>query len=601
MSVAPTGSVNCRASGTAALLLTACVFGGPAQASEKVRVRVEGLGGIVRRAMGSDDLRRNVLSLLSIEGAKKEKGLTEGRIRRLHAKAPDEIREALEPFGYYRPVIHASLEKEGDTFEARYVIEPGAAIPVVAIDLAISGPGAATQPFQDLILDFPLTQGDPFVHPEYEQGKKSFETLAAEIGYLDAAWSESEVLVDRDAYEARITLHFDTGPQYLFGSTAFEQNVLDPDLLRGYVDWKEGEPIASDKLLKLQNALGASTYFSRVEIEPRQECAEGLRVPIVVHLVPAPRWRFLGGLGYGTDTGVRATLNADLRRVNRSGHRIETETKLSGVEQSAFGKYLVPGPYPRTDVITFTVGYAHLKPRTSESRTFVTGVGLTQVRGLFHEAFGLVYQRETYTVGLDEGTSGLLTPEASWALIDADDRVFTRNGEKVELKLRGAVEEVLSTATFGQVQLAAKAIRPWGDRVRFVGRAEVGQIFTSQFRQLPPRVRFFAGGDRSVRGYAFHALGTLDEAGNVIGGRSLATASAEVEWMPIDLLGGIGFATFVDVGNATDRFLSGPWKTGVGIGVRWRSPVGMVRIDVASPVSEAGTPLRLHVNIGPDL
>lgn len=581
--------------------MTVALARGAADA-EKLRVKVEGLrGGIVSHTLGSDDLKRNVLSVLSIDEARGDKDLTEGRIRRLHAKAADEIREALAPFGYYRPVLNANLEKEGDTFVATYRIEPGPPLHVTSLALTVTGPGAGTQPFEQVARDFPLGEGDVLVQPVYDAGKKTFDSLASETGYLDAVWKTSEILIDRDAYTARITLHYDTGPRFVFGSTAFEQDVLDPDLLKGYVTWHEGDPIDTRQLLRLQNALGASTYFARVEIEAAREKADGLRVPILVHLEPARPWRFATGLGYGTDTGPRGSLAVDLRRVNRRGHRIETETKLSFLEQSATARYLMPVGFPRTDVLTWTVGFAHLRPRNSESRTFLTGPELTRVRGLWHQVFGLLFQRETYDVGLDSGVSELLTPTASFTRIRADDRIFTRNGDRFDLRLRGAVEHALSSATFGQAELTGKLIRPWGKKVRLIGRFDLGQTFTSQFRQLPPRIRFFAGGDASVRGYAYQQLGVRDEAGNVIGGRALQVASVEVEWMPIAKFGGIGFAAFYDAGNATDRFLSGPWKSGAGIGVRWRSPVGMVRIDVASAVSEPGHPFRFHVNIGPDL
>ncbi|HKI05623.1 MAG TPA: autotransporter assembly complex family protein [Thermoanaerobaculia bacterium] len=553
----------------------------------RLKVEVEG----VRR-----ELERNIRSVLSLEKLE-QKELSEESIRRLHADAPGEIEEALQPFGYYRPQVRSELRQEGEQWIARYEVDAGPAIKVASVDLRIAGAGGDDDRFRQIAADFPVKQGDVLFHPDYEEGKQALIELAAEEGYLDAAFQENQVRVDLQRYQADVIVHYDTGPRYLFGDVRFNQNVLDPDLLTGYVTFKKGDPLDVNKVLELQSAISDSPYWSRVEVVTRQEQAQGLEVPIDVDLVPAKTMRFTGGLGYGTDTGPRGTGAWELRRINRRGHRGEAELRASQIEQSLQLSYQIPGPYPRTDVLSFNTAYQRQDTDTSLSETGLIGAQRTQSRGGWREALSLTYQREDFEVGLDNGISNLLVPGASWERVQADDRIYTTNGYRLRLSIQGAEGSVLSDSSFVQGNVQAKAIRTLGERNRLIGRAEVGYTATDEFRELPPRFRFFAGGDQSVRGFAYQALGREDEAGNIIGGESLMVASLEYE---LRFLEKWGAAVFYDTGSASESF-GGVLARGAGVGVRWRSPIGPIRADVAWGLSEEGRPIRFHLNIGPDL
>ncbi len=573
-----------------ALGLCLAALPAPLQAA-RLKVEVEG----VKR-----DLERNIRSVLSLEKLDKDE-MTEERIRRLHAGAQEEIEEALQPYGYYRPVVRAELKQEGDQWIARYDVDAGPPIKVASVDLRIAGAGADDPRFRELAARFPMKQGDVLFHPDYEQGKHALENLAAEEGYLDAAFQANQVRVDLQRYRADVVLHYDTGPRYRFGEVRFNQDVLDPALLTGYVNFKRGEPLDVNKVLELQNALSDSTYWSRVEVVTRQDQRQELEVPIDVDLVPSKTMRFSGGLGYGTDTGARASGAWELRRLNRRGHRAEAEVKGSQIEQALKLSYFIPGPYPRTDVLSFNTAYQREDTDTSFSETGLVGAQLTQSRGKWREAYSLNYQREDFEVGLDNGISNLLVPGASLERVEADDRIFTTNGYRARLALQGAQASLLSDASFLQGHLEGKVIRTLGERNRVIGRAELGYTQTDAFRKLPPTFRFFAGGDRSVRGFAYQSLGRLDEAGNVIGGESLMVGSLEYElWFPEMWGQKLGAAVFYDTGSASQSF-GGVLARGAGIGVRWRSPIGPIRADLAWALSEEGRPMRFHLNIGPDL
>lgn len=576
------------------LVLTALLLPTAARAAERVRIEIEGL---------DRDLRRNVLATLSLEEAKGDDDLAEDRIRRLHANAPDEIKLALQPFGYYRPAVQSALEREGDTWVARYTVEPGPPLKVTRRDLQVLGEGSGDPGFRELVQEFPLTEGETVFHPDYEAGKTAFEEYAAENGYLDAAFQTNEIRVDLGSYTSDVILLYDTGPRYRFGPVIFNQDFLDPNLLKGYVTWEQGEPLNVNELLEVQNALSDSPYFQRVEVVPRQEQAQALEVPIEITLIASRRQRWTAGAGYGTDTGPRGTVGLELRRINRRGHRGQSEVRISNIEKSFSANYQIPGPYPRTDVLTFQVGYADLRPETSRSQSALVGVGLTQARGSWREAFGLNFQREDFEVGLDEGISELLIPQASWNQVKADDRISATKGHRLQLDLKGADESLLSNASFLQAKVEGKLIHSFADRFRFISRVQVGYTQTDQFRELPPTMRFFAGGDQSVRGFEYQALGRRDEAGNVIGGEALLTGSLELEYRFLQkwrFLEKWGVAAFYDAGNATESF-SGSLERGAGVGLRWVSPIGPIRADVAWALTEPDRPLRFHLTVGPDL
>jgi translocation and assembly module TamA len=583
-----------RRAAACTLLLLSCLFPATARAAERVRIEVDGL---------DRDLRRNVTASLSLEEARKDKDLTEERIRRLHAKGEDEIKTALQPFGYYRPDVKATLSREGDAWVARYEVDQGPPLHVTNLDVRVEGAGSDDPWFRQDVQEFPLQPGETLYHPDYEAGKQSLVDHAATNGYLDADFQTNEIRVDLDAYTADVVVHFTTGPRYRFGPVTFEQNFLDPDLLRGYVTFKEGEYLDVDELLEMQNALSDSPYFQRVEVLTRRDLAQGDAVPIVVNLTPSKHQRWSGGAGYGTDTGPRGTVALELRRINRKGHRGNVEVRGSQIEQSLKAQYQIPGAFPRTDVLTFSLGYSDIHTDTSESKSSLVGVGRTQARGTWREAIALNLQREDFEVGLDKGRSDLLIPQATWTRVRADDRISATRGDRVEFTLRGADESVLSNASFLQVSAQGKLIHSFADRFRFITRLQVGHTETDQIRELPPSIRFFAGGDQSVRGYGYQQLGPLDEAGNVIGGEDLLTGSVELEYRFLEkwlFLEKWGVAVFYDTGNAMRSF-SGSLEEGAGVGLRWVSPIGPIRADAAFALTEPGTPVRFHLTVGPDL
>ncbi|HEV8241911.1 MAG TPA: autotransporter assembly complex family protein [Thermoanaerobaculia bacterium] len=578
--------------GFTALLGFLALAGVAPAAAVDVKVEIEGVKGAVED---------NVRALLSIAQAKDP---SHDRVHQLHNQAVGDIERALQPFGYYKPTVDASLKEEGGRFVAHYDIDPGPLLRLAGVDLQLAGGGAGDKGFRKIVQQFPLRRGSPLVHGSYEAGKQSLVDYAAAHGYLEADFTQHEIRVDLAAYTARVRLAFYTGPQYAFGEVTFDEAMLDPDLLYGYLPFKPGEPFDLRKLLQLQDALSSTPYFRRVEVLPKEDEAVDRRVPIHVSLVPARRERLSFGLGYGPDTGARGTLGIDVRRVNRRGHRAEALINASQVEQHFSTTYLVPKSAARTDYTTYSLGYEDVATDTEKHRGGIASAGLDRARGKWRQHFDLAYLLETFTVGPDSANAKLLMPEATVSLLQADDVLYPLHGRKIRLQLRAANEATLSTATFLQGIAEAKYVQRIAGPIRGLARVRLGYTETQNFHELPSSLRFFAGGDQSVRGYGFQEL-TPRRNGLPTGGDALMEFSVEFDALLLSFrnFGRFGAAVFYDSGNALDRLVvgEGGLKSGAGVGLRWLSPVGLVRADVAFALDEPNTPMRFHFSLGPDL
>jgi translocation and assembly module TamA len=570
-------------------LLLLLVWSVSAHAATDVRVVVEGL---------SPELEQNVRLFLSIEQQRSHVLLNEGRLRRLHQKARQEIEKALQPFGYYKPRIDAGLQADGQQgWIARYAIDPGSLLKISVFELKLNE-GLRDDPEFAAYLDkLPLKVGDGLNHQHYESIKSGLLNLASERGYFDAGFKLARVEVDLQSYEARISIDFDAGRRYRFGRIEATQNILEPELLQRYIDFKSGDPYLFAALTNLRRALNDSDYFQQVEVNIGEPDKINHEVPVVITLKPRKPNRYSLGLGYGTDSGARGSLVWQKPLVNSRGHSFNTELKLSEIGSSLTARYSVPVLDPRTDRLSYKAGLVNESTDTSESRVETVGIALDRGRGKWRESLSLDYQVEEFEVSDIRDRSTLLIPGASWSRVWGGDLVITLDGIRLNLDLQGANKEWISDVSFLQAQSGIKFIKRVSDSNRLIVRGRLGGTWTDDFDKLPSSLRFFAGGAQSVRGYAYQSLGPEDADGDVEGGRYLMVGSVELDHR---LNGNWGVALFFDAGNAIND-LNDDLERGAGFGVRWQSPVGTVRIDLGSAISREGDPWRLHINIGPDL
>jgi translocation and assembly module TamA len=571
------------------LLGTAAPTGVAEAQSARVDLEIEGLTG---------ELRDNVASLLSLStAAQSGDTVSTLRIRRLYARAPDQIERALQPFGYYQPAITSDLTT-GDRWVARFTIDPGPETMIGEVAVRVTGPGRQDSVIQQAVTAFPLAPGDTLVHARYTAGKTAIAQAALDRGYLDAAFDTAQIRVDRQRQTADIVLDLATGPQYRFGDVRLEQDLVDPRILQGYIDIVSGDPFDMRQLRAVQARLSGTSYFSQVEVRALRDSAQGLAIPVAIVVTKRAAQHFNIGVGYGTNTNLRVTLNADFRRLNAKGHHANLNLRVSSIEKSMSARYSIPPIYPRTTLLEFFTGLALLDPVSYKTDKFVLGTDLSRTRGRWRQTLSLSYSHEDYVVGVvDTGTSNLVIASTNLTRVVADNNIFATKGTQIGIIARGAVEGLLADASFLEVTVPAKAIVSFLGNGRVITRAELGAIITSDLFRLPPTARFFTGGDRSVRGYDYQALGPTDAAGNVTGGDALIVVSAELNYF---FYGDFGASAFYDAGNALLGFSDIKLFQGAGVGVRWRSPIGPIGLDLAWALSLAGNPRRIHITLGPD-
>jgi len=581
--------VNMRNGWRCLLVLVLYVWSSILPAATDVEILVKGL---------DKNLEQNVRLFISIEQQKNHALLNAGRLKRLHQKAPGEIEQALQPFGYYRPDINSQLHPlEDNRWQAIYQVDPGPAITIAEFNLRVNPEIQADEAFNKFLNNLPLNSGDVFLHQEYESIKTALLRLASERGYFDAHFPEHIVSIDLEKYEARVQLLFEGGYRYKFGDVMVTGNVLEPELLDRYMNWEKGAEYQLRKLVSLQHTLSDSNYFQSVEITPGQPQFTTQQIPVNLTLTPRNKSIYSIGLGYGTDTGARAKLGYEKPLVNARGHQIKTEFDISEIGNTLSASYSVPVLDPRTDRLVYSVELTDEETDTNESRLQTVGVSLNQTRGDWREKLFLELQQEDYSVADIDDQVTSLVPGVSWSRIWGSDVIYTLDGIRLNIGLKGATEEILSDFNFIQLKTGIKFIHRLAERYRFIVRGSLGITWTDEFVELPSSLRFFAGGTQSVRGYAYESLGPTDESGEVVGGNHLMVGSIEFEHL---LTNKWGVALFTDAGNALDSFKD-ELEIGAGLGLRWKSPVGSIRIDFASALTADGEPWRIHINIGPDL
>jgi translocation and assembly module TamA len=545
-----------------------------------------------------EELTETLLNGLSITRQKNSPRLDSRSVGRLHDQATDELKHMLTVYGYYSPEITAELtETDENNWQASYQIALGQPVTIRKINIAVEGDAKTDPVFTTLVNTMPLKVGDHFKHDNYENAKKSMLRISAERGYFDGAFTCNRVSVDIQVNAADICLVYDSKQRYRFGTISFPDTVVNDELLEAMSPIETGEPFTSSKLLTLRNNLQSSGYFASVSTQAMTSARENDEVPIEVSLDENLKHRYSAGVGYGTDTGARMSLGWQNRYVNDRGHRLSVESRLSQIANRIGADYQMPFWSENIDTVGFNTELKQEDTDTSESRSIAVGSYYNRMRWGWEETGSIKFLNENFDVSDDSASTTLLIPGIAYARTWADDTIYTRHGGRVSVELSGAAEGFLSDISFSQIVLRGKYIKSIGGSSRVITRAMVGATEVSDFSQLPSSLRFFAGGDNSIRGFNYQSLGPKNDLDEVTGGRYTAVGSVEYEHMFLQNWGG---AVFTDFGNAFNSW-SDPIEYSVGVGIRWRSPVGLIRVDVASGISDEDKPFGLHIMIGPDL
>ncbi|MBL6749155.1 MAG: outer membrane protein assembly factor [Nevskia sp.] len=517
-------------------------------------------------------------------------------VQRRFEQGPADIRKALQPFGWYAPAIKSELRGAKPDWTAVYTVDAGAPVKLATVDLRIDGEGRDNPALAAIVRAPRLRPGDRLKHAEYEGLKSRLLQVANGQGYLDASFSRHELRVDVDAGSAAVLLTLDTGPRYYFGEVSIDDDAgLDDALLRRYVTLVPGEPFDQSKILSTQFALTDLDYFRLVEVEPQKSRAgPDRRIPVLIHGRAKPPRAYKFGLGYGTDTGPRALAGVEFRRLNAEGHKLRIELRPSQNISTGIAEYRIPVGHSPGDSVSFTA--EGLKQNFQGIREDLYSFGVSYNRQVWNweRRPYLVYTNDTYSLPREAQTnSKLLTPGLSLSRTDIDDPIYPRSGWFALFDVHGGTHELLSDSNFVQGLVRLRGVLPLAPHWRLLARFEEGGTILSDFGHLPPSQRFFAGGDESVRGYAFRSLAPRDAYGNIFGGKYLTTGSVETD---VDVYRNYGLALFGDAGGADDT-VGVRLHYGAGIGLRYRLPFGAVALDLAHPFDQGASPVHVHIGV----
>src|SRR5690606_7615202 len=456
--------------------------------------------------------------------------------------------------------------------------------------------------------------GDILDHQLYERSKIRISRRLSQRGYFDADLASRPDELARADNAADIDLVWDSGRRYDMGPIDFQQTpspIIRQSLLDKLVYWDTGSYYHQGKLDRLRDSLTALDYFSSVMINPLPDQAVDGQVPIEVLLVPGKRSIYTAGLSYGTDSGAGVRLGLERRYVNDRGHKALAQLDYAQRRKTLTTQYRIPA-FARVDGwYTISAQAADEQTDYMDSRRIeFVGSRNGRINRYLNVTASIHALRERWSYAADDDGDPLTEPTFRYATftypslraayIDADDPVFPRPGRAGPRLLRGGPVGAGTGAHVAQPRATASCVRGLGERGRLIVRGELGHTFTDELVAMPPSLRFFAGGDRSIRGYAWREVGPRVEGSDgklyALGAKNVATGGVEYEHY---FLKNWGAAAFVDTGSAFDS--TPDWRTGVGAGVRWRSPVGPLRLDIAHGLDDPDSSFQIYLSVGADL
>ena len=570
----------------------------------------------------------------------------EGEIRR-------RVAEAMRPFGYYEPTITLTLQNDSEGVNV--AIDPGEPVTIEVLSLQLSGDATHDAPFAEAIDSFPLEEGDVLLHSPWDSLRGRLSALALERGYFDWQFTDRRMEVRPYLQSARLYLDFESGRRYQFGDIRVSGSHIEPARLEKMRTFDLGEPYLASSIAEYSQRLAETGWFSAISVRPRLATASELVItsdtsssdnpapwwqeatgrqtltatetpmeqpplienisldamrsalsvapsddvtlPIDVSVKPADRHQFEFGIGYATDVGPRMSFAWEQPWINRFGHSLDHDLYVSAPEQRFSGQYNIPLDDPLRDSYELQYGIKHQDD--NDTRTLEGSVQIARRWKFDNDWVQSVYVRTTYedfTQGGESDQVWLLYPGIEWTRTRTREPRFPVWGDRQQLSIEYSDTFWGSDAQFLRLTGNTQWIRMLGTDNRFVGRLGLGAIETDDFALIPPSLRFFAGGDQSVRGYSYDSLSPRNAKGRLRGGQQLLTSSVEYQRR---ITGNWWGATFVDTGDAFDNWAPTGLKTGAGLGVRWVSPVGPIRLDVAHPFDHEDN-WRLHFSIGPE-
>ena len=586
------GTVYCRLRFfVLCLLLSWGVLGGLCWGASPVEVSVSGVTGAPLD---------NVHTALGLPPGLVHNGRVDRRwLDRFVRQVPQRVRQALEPYGYYHAEVQTELHPESaGGLRLMVRIHPGPAVHLATVHVRLSGPGAAQPALQQLVAAFPLQKGDVLRQELYEQAKGGLRARAIDLGYLDADFSRHAIRITRADNSAVIDLQLATGRRFRFGHVLIHGAPNFPAaFLRRYVAFKQGEIFSYAKLGQTQLNFLNSDRFREAIVTPWKDQARNGEVPVSIQLVPSSRRRLRPGIGYGTDTGARFTLRYQDVNVLHRGHEFAADFNIAQRRQFLGGSYTIPSTTDLQSHTVLQIGF--LKEKTASYKFSSLFSQVEMVKAFTADQSGSVYLRisqEHSIVGGASTNTRLLLPGLRFRVRHYDNPVRPQRGYGYSLEVRGTDRLLGSEVSLVQGLADAHLLHPLPWRLTLLLRAQGATTLQSDpLADIPASLRFFAGGDQSVRGYSYQSLGPKDATGTVVGGKKLLVGSIELDraigekW---------GVAVFYDAGNAFNQFSDVTLAQGAGIGLRRYTVVGPIKVDLARQIDRPHAGYRVHLSVG---
>lgn len=517
-------------------------------------------------------------------------------------KIPAQTKAALEPFGYYQVSVLTDIETLNDgTVILQVAVDQGPPVLLEEVQVRFTGPGAERPPLVSMVKQFPLKQGDQLNHQAYEESKLALRVKSVDLGYLRTRYAKNLVEVDPERLTARIVIEIETGPLFYFGEIEIDgAESYPPEFLKRYLTFVPGEIFSYQKLNRTRVNYLKAHRFEEILLVPQIDQAEDQRVPIQVSLVASPSRRLRPGVGYGTNTGARLTLNYQSVNITQNAHELEVDLVLAQKSRVLETSYTIPldghkenawifsGGLQYDDIDIYTTDIAYLEAE----RAF--GWGDDAVASVF-----LRYHHEDYSISTQDDIIHLVMPGLRYFQRHYDDPVNPTRGFQYRLELSGSHKNVLSDISMAQFSAAGTLMFKLSQANTLHMRSEFGYIaHQGSIDEIPASMRYFVGGDSSVRGYAYKSRGPRDQYNDVIGGDGLLVGSLELEHAFTERYGG---AVFYDLGSAFNAFDNMHFYRGAGFGVRIYTPVGPIKLDLARQLQEENPSWRFHLSVGFDI
>ncbi|WP_346556723.1 autotransporter assembly complex family protein [Mannheimia haemolytica] len=513
------------------------------------------------------------------------------------------VDKALRALGYYnsryqfvqlpqegkKPLLVLNVELDKET------------VKIDETDIVLQGDAKTDEDFAHLVSKAPK-QGSRLNHKTYDNFKGDIESTAFSKGYFDGHWLYYRLEVYPTDHKADWRLGYDSGKRYHYGQIRFVDSQIKEEYLQNILKIHSGEPYLANDLSILTQDYLSSNWFSSVMVEPHLNEQDKL-VDLNVLFQPKKRNEVEIGIGYETEVGPRLQLNWKKPWLNSRGHSIESRTYVSKPEQTFEFGYNIP---LREDPLHYYYQLSGTLENEDQNDTKSTAATLGLQRFWTHEtgwsfSVGLKARYDSFTQANDRFKTLLVYPTASLNRTRTDGKPYPLWGDTQKLTVNWGSRAVGSDVNFYSYKASTSWARTYFDNHRFYLRAELGYLKANQFERIPPALRYFAGGDMSVRGFGYKDISPRDPSnGKRVGGSHLATGTVEYQYQVYPNWWG---AIFYDAGLASNKFKTQDLYYGTGLGVRWASPIGAIKFDVATPVKSPDNSkgIQIYIGLGSDL